>query len=110
MTKNDSGYARLRAALDEAHTRPGVNNSVHIQILGENAGEWDLVTGDHVERDGTLHPGGGFVVFDDSTCVGTRQGAIEWRGGHTMPDGERLERFLVDRTAMTVRWTDARAA
>lgn len=99
----DDGYGRLLAALDEAHE---VTDHVGVTLLGDHGGTWAFFTGDHLERDGTLHLGSDdpFVVFPDATVTGDLQGAIDWRGGHTMDDGARTERFTVAGVAMTLTW------
>ena len=105
----DDGYGRLLAALDEAHE---VTDHVGVTVLGDRGGTWAFFTGDHLERDGTLHVGGEnpFVVFPDSTVVGSQEGSIRWCGGHTMGDGARTERFNVGGVAMTLTWQDATQA
>lgn len=99
------GYAELLAALDEAHQRPGVNNTVRVTTLGDNAGSWDIVTGDHLERDGTVHLGGGIRILPDSTIAGT-DGMVVGRGGHVMSNGDTLMRFALDGVATTLEWND----
>lgn len=107
---NDTGYSRLRAALDEANAANGdaTNAFVTVSVAGPNSRTWDQVTGDHVERDGRLHLGGGIIVRPDSTILDADHdaegGTLGWRGGHAMENGDRTERFTLDGTAMTVTW------
>ena len=103
----DDGYGRLLAALDEAHE---VTDHVGVTLLGEQGGTWAFFTGDHLERDGTLHVGGEdpLIVNTDSTLAGARFGEIRWCGGHTMADGARTVRFNVAGAAMTLTWKGPR--
>jgi len=106
-TAPHTGYSELRAALDAAHGRMGVNKTVRVTMLGEDARSWDLVTGDHVERDGTLHLGGDIVVFPDSTAAGAREGLVRSCGGHIMGNGDTLARFTIDGVALNLEWNMA---
>ena len=94
------GYAHLRAAFQEASL---VTESVRIDILGIDGGTWDVDPRSR-ESAGGLDICGGRQVTDDSTLVGTFGGQLLWRGGHTMADGARTERFNHDGVAMTVTW------
>lgn len=104
----DGGYGRLLAALDEAHE---VNDHVAVTLLGGRGGTWAFFTGDHMDRDGAVHIGGGapIVVKPDSTVAYAHGGLLTWCGGHTMPDGSRKERFNLDGVALTLTWQDANA-
>lgn len=106
MTKMiQDGYGCLLAALNEAHGRERINGSVQVTMLGSDAREWDCVTGDHLERDGRVHLGSGIIVLPDSTLQETG-GHVDWRGGHTMPNGDRTVRFNMDGVACTLKWND----
>ncbi len=100
----DDGHGRLLAALDEAHE---MNDHVGISLLGPTPRTWAFFTGDHVATDQSVDLGKDLVILADSTIGGTDGGIIAWRGGHTMPNGDRLERFTLDGVAMTLTWSDA---
>lgn len=101
-----TAYGRLLAALNEAHAKAG---AVTVRVLGADAGEWILATEDDMGGDGTLNISGDIVVFRDSTTLGRHEGLVAWRGGHETPGGDRIERFTLDGTAMTLSWTASRA-
>lgn len=95
------GYDHLRAAFREAAQ---VTETVRIQILGIDGGNWDVDPRGR-EKDGGLDICGGRRVGADSVLDGTCGGLLLWRGGHAMHDGTRTERFNHDGVAMTLTWS-----
>lgn len=105
-----NGFDHMLAALNEANSGPGTNRSVKITLLGSKENRWNLITGDHLERDRTLHLGQNIVIEDDATIVGSGGGMLKWCSGHLLHNGDRLERFTLDGAAMTIEWNDPEQA
>lgn len=101
-----NGYGCLLAALNEAHGAGGgrVNNSVTVTVGGKNPRSWNLVTGDHLERDGRIHLGQTVIVNPDSTVLDGGKALFE--GGHLDPNGDRMVHFTFGGIKVILEWND----
>ena len=101
----ETGYDRLRTTLDEARGDAG---RVEVTVAGEQPRRWTLALGDHVAADGSILFGVNLTILPDGSIAGRPHETVGWRGGHTMPDGARLERFMVAGVATMVAWRNRR--